>query len=125
MARSKKIGTLPTSEFTKFGKAMSVIAEKSPHRMSVSQVIFFVEAGRMCLAGEEPTFTSIKEAIGEEVNRSLKTTYLVFFEPTDAYPTALGWLKRVTNPSDKRQKIFQLTKKGRVILAAVLEPLEV
>lgn len=86
--------------------------------MSVSQVIFFLEAARAIIAGKQPTYTSIKEEIGPKVNRTLKTTYRILFEPSDEYPNSLHWLKRRTNPLDNREKIFELTDKGREVLSA-------
>jgi len=108
-------------DLARFSAAMIVTAELSPHRMTTSQVIFFVTAAAAILAGRQATYTAIKEAIGEDVNRSLKTTYRVLLEPSRLYPGALGWLKRETNPADNREQLFDLTPRGRHVLEQIIE----
>lgn len=108
-------------DLARFSAAMIVCAEMAPHRMTISQVIFFVTAAAAIVAGKQPTYTDIKDAIGEEVGRSLNTTYRVLLERSRIYPNALQWLKRETNPADNREQIFDLTPKGRKVLKEVIE----
>lgn len=100
---------------------MMVMAEMAPHRMTLSQVIFFVTAGASIAAGKPTTYTDVKKLLGEEINRSLAQTYRVLFEPSRHYPKALQWMTRETNPADNRQKFFQLTPQGRHVLSEVLK----
>ena len=112
-----------TGDFRRFSSAMTVIAQMSPHRMTTSRVIFFVTAAASILSGKRPTYTEIRESIGDEVNRSLNTTYRVLFEPSRVYPKALQWLKRETNPHDNREQLFELTAQGRKVMQKVAEAL--
>ena len=100
---------------------MMVMARMAPHRMTLSQVIFFVTAGTSIAAGKPTTYTEVKEMLGEEINRSLAQTYRVLFEPSRVYPKALEWMTRETNPADNRQKFFQLTPQGRRVLDEILK----
>lgn len=108
-------------DYARFSAAMIVCAEMAPHRMTISQVIFFVTAGAAVVMGKRPTYTDIKEAIGDEVGRSLNTTYRVLLERSRVYPNALEWLRRETNPADNREQIFDLTPKGRKVLREIAE----
>lgn len=114
----KRVGDLANSS-----AAMMVIAEMAPDRMTLSQAIFFVTAAAAIIAGKQPTYSDIQEAIGDEVNRSLHTTYRVFLEPSRVYPRALNWISRETNPADNRQKIFSLTPRGRAVVEEMLRAL--
>lgn len=69
--------------------AMIALSEIAPHRMTLSQAIFFLAASAEIVSGRQPTYTEIKRAIGEDVNRSLKTTYRVLLGPSRLYPNAL------------------------------------
>lgn len=106
-------------DFQRFGETMLVLAELAPERMTLSQTIFFVLAGTAELSGKQPTFTDIKEAVGEQLNRSLHSTYRVLMEPSRAFPKGLGWLTTELNPNDNREKFIRLTAKGRSVLRAV------
>lgn len=110
-------------DFADFSAAMMVMGEMAPHRMTLSQAIFFVTAATGILAGKQPTYTEIQEAIGDTVNRNLSTTYRILLEPSRLYPKALRWLKRETNPADNREKFFDLTPRGREVMEQVLESL--
>lgn len=114
---------LHTRDFANFSAAMIVLAEMAPERMTLSQGIFFVLTATADLAGKDPTFSDIKEAVGETVNRSLHTTYRILLEPSRVYPNALGWLRQEENPMDARQKFLRLTPKGRAVMVGVLRAL--
>ena len=110
-------------EFESFAKALTCIAEEVPDRVSLSQVIFFLQAAADDLRGKRPTYTEVRDTLGEKVNRTLHATYRVLCERSRVYPKALGWLARQTNPRDNRENFLQLTPKGRDILRAVREHL--
>lgn len=114
---------LHTQDFVNFSAGMIVLAEMAPDRMSLSQGIFFILTATADLAGKDPTFSDIKEAVGETVNRSLHTTYRVLLEPSRIYPQSLGWLRQEPNPMDARQKFLRLTPKGRAVMSGVLKAL--
>lgn len=115
---------LHIGEFANFSTAMIVLAEMAPERMTMSQAIFFVLTATADLAGRNPTFSDIRDAVGDTVNRSLHTTYRVLLEPNRNYPKGLGWLRQEENPMDARQKFLRLTPKGRTVMTAVLRALE-
>ena len=106
-------------DFNAFAKAMTALAELTPERMTLSQAIFFVQAAADDLKGESPTYSTVREKLGEKINRSLHTTYRVLLAKSRVYPKGLGWLKAEVNPDDNRQKFLKLTPKGREALAAV------
>jgi hypothetical protein len=110
-------------DFANFSAAMIVLAEMAPERMTLSQGIFFMLTATADLAGKDPTFSDIKEAVGETVNRSLHTTYRILMEPSRVYPNGLGWLRAEPNPMDAREKFLRLTPKGRAVMLGVLRAL--
>lgn len=114
---------LHISDFAHFSAAMIVLGEMAPERMTLAQVIFFVMAASADLAGKDPTFSEIREALGDQINRSLHTTYRVLLEPSRAYPNGLGWLRQEPNPVDTREKFLRLTPSGRLVLKEVLAAL--
>lgn len=103
--------------------AMMVMAEMAPDRMSASQMIFFLAAASADLAGKQPTYSEVREALGDDINRTLHTTYRVVLEPSRIYPKALGWLSRTQNPNDNREYFLKLTPRGREVLKEVLKAL--
>lgn len=105
------------------GAAMMAMAEMAPERMSVSQVIFFITAATADLAGKRPTFSEMRNSLGEDINRTLHATYRVLLEPSRAYPKGLGWLTRERNPADNREWFLKLTPKGRLVIKEVLRAL--
>lgn len=106
-------------EFGRFSEAMLVLAEMAPERMTMAQGIFFVLTAAADLAGKQPTYTDIKDAVGDQLNRSLHTTYRILLEPSRPFPKGLGWLKAETNPNDNRQKFLMLTDEGRKVMQAL------
>jgi hypothetical protein len=122
-ARQSEPLMLHTRDFANFSAGMIVLAEMAPERMTLSQGIFFMLTATADLAGKDPTFSDIKEAVGDTVNRSLHTTYRILMEPSRVYPNALGWLKAEPNPMDAREKFLRLTPKGRAVMVGVLRAL--
>jgi hypothetical protein len=103
-----------------FSAALIVLAEEAPDRMTMAQGVFFLLAASADLTGKPTTFTEIREAAGETINRSLHSTYRVLLKPSRTHPKALGWLERHENPQDNRQKFLKLTPKGRKIVREVV-----
>lgn len=105
--------------------ALIVLAEYAPERMTLAQGVFFLRAAVADLAGSPATFTAIRSATGDAVSRSLHTTYKVLLDGSKRkdrpnQSRGLGWLTRVTNPADEREKFLTLTPKGREVLREVL-----
>ena len=96
-----------------------VLARLAPERMTMSQAIFFLVAGSADLAGEQPTYTAIKDQLGDQLNRSLHTTYRIFMEPSRAFPKGLGWLTSEVCSADNRVKILSLTPEGKKVMQAL------
>lgn len=116
-------------ELRSFSTALMLLAEHTPERMTLAQMVFFLYAGMADLRGTPATFTEIKEAAGPRINRSLHTTYKSLLSgarrsdrPKSAQ-TGLNWLRRDENPLDNREKLLRLTPKGRQILTELLETL--
>src|SRR3546814_624538 len=99
---------------------MIALAEFAPDRMTMAQGVFFLLAASADIAGKPTTFTEIKEAQGEAINRSLHSTYRVLLTPSRTFPKGLDWLARVENPQDNREKLLKLTPKGREIIREVM-----
>jgi hypothetical protein len=106
-----------------FSAGMMVLGELAPERLTMSQAIFFLLTGTADVAGKDPTYSNIKEAVGDKINKSLHTTYRIFLEPSRVYPNGLGWLTQEPDPNDNRVKFLRLTKKGRAVMREVLEGL--
>jgi hypothetical protein len=102
---------------------MTIVADMAPERMTMSQAIFFILAGTADLAGRDPTYSAIKHAVGDKINRSLNTTYRILLAPSRLYPNGLGWLRQEPNPNDSREKFLRLTNSGRAVMKEVLNAL--
>src|SRR3546814_14484898 len=70
---------------------MIALAEFAPDRMTMAQGVFFLLAASADIAGKPTTFTEIKEAQGEAINRSLHSTYRVLLTPSRTFPKGLDW----------------------------------
>jgi hypothetical protein len=103
-----------------FSSALITLTSMLPERTSLSQASFFLLAGAADIAGKQPTFTELKEALGPAINRSLHSTYRALLTPSRTVPYGAGLLERQENPYDNRQKILKLTPKGREIFAALI-----
>lgn len=114
---------LHVGDLTDLSAAMIVLAEMAPDRMTMSQGIFFLVAAAADLAGKRPTYSDVREALGDDINRTLHTTYRIVLEPSRVYPKGLGWMTRETNPADNREKFLSLTPKGRKVIKEVLRAL--
>jgi len=115
---------LHASALRDFSSGLIALAEAAPERMTFAQGVFFLFAGLADLAGKPATFSELRESVGGPISRSLHTTYKVFLDETDRQrrgQQALGWLSRETDPMDNRYKYLRLTKKGREVLASVIE----
>lgn len=122
--------TLRVGDLTDFSTALIVLAELSPERMTLAQMTFFLSAAIADLAGKPGTFSTLKEAVGPIVNRSLHTTYKAFLDKPmkrsdyESKRQGLGWLTREENPADNREKFLRLTAQGRNVIAELLEALD-
>lgn len=110
-------------DLQKFSAALVALAELSPERLTLGQAAFFLHAGIADLRGTAATFTDIKDALGDTINRSLHTTYKVLVDESrkrgERREPGLGWLTRETDPNDNRRKYLRLTQRGRSILTDV------
>lgn len=125
-ATTKRVDPLYKSvrDFGDFSAALIVLAEMAPERMTMSQAIFFVLTATADIAGKDPTYSTIKEAVGDQINRALHNTYRILLEPSRQYPNGLGWLRQEADPDDGRVKRLRLTKRGRTVMEEVLAALK-
>jgi len=118
-----------TSKLQDFSSALMALAEHVPERMTLAQTTFFLLAGIADISGRPTTFTAIKEASGDTINRSLHSTYKVLLEGPNRKDRpnprqkGLNWLKRESNPQDEREKFLRLTPEGRAVLVEVIKAL--
>lgn len=103
-----------------FSSALITLTDLLPERTSLSQASFFLIAGAADIAGQQPTFTELKEVLGPAINRSLHSTYRTLLPPSRTVPYGAGLLERHENPYDNRQKILKLTPKGREVFAQLI-----
>lgn len=116
---------LSLNEFVKFSEGMLVLADQAPERLTASQLIFFVLTATADIAGKHPTFSSIKESVGDQINKSLHSTYKIFLSPSRVYPNGLGWLRQELSENDSRVKFLRLTGEGRRVMTRLLRALTV
>lgn len=118
---------LHVRDLRNFSTALIALAEQAPERTTVAQMVFFLLAGMADAAGKPATFTELKEAAGDSINRSLHTTYKLFLDRPqtrsdyDSKRQGLGWLTREIDPRDNRRNYLRLTPKGRSVLLGLLE----
>ncbi len=106
------------SEWT---NALASIETKLPDRVTLRQMVFFSAMARSILRGHTVTQQSIFDEFRANLGRSLTKSGALFFEPTRTYPEALGWLRLVENPDDRREKFVELTERGRAALAVIID----
>lgn len=110
-------------ELGDFSSVLTTLTILLPERTTLSQATFFIVAAAADIAGKQPTFTEIKEALGPAINRSLHSTYRALLVPSKSVPYGAGLLERRENPNDNRQKILSLTPKGRETVVALITAL--
>ena len=110
-------------EFGNFAAAVIRLGEMVPERTTLSQVSFFLLAALADLSGKPATFSTIRDAAGGKINRSMHTTYKLFLSgdrrrrrAAEGASEGLGWLYRLENPDDNREKFLRLTPEGRQIM---------
>jgi hypothetical protein len=101
-----------------------VLAEMAPERLTASQLIFFLLTATADIAGKDPTYSTIKEAVGDKINKSLHSTYKIFLPKGRVYPNGLGWLEQEASEADSRVKYLRITKKGREVMREVLDAMK-
>jgi hypothetical protein len=109
-----------TPALKNFSAGLLVLAELAPKHLTLAQCAFFMTAALADRAGRPATFTDLREAVGPAVNRSLHTTYKVFFTEgrvrDGARVQGLGWIKAELDPLDNRRKFLRLTRIGQSVV---------
>lgn len=117
-----------TPALKNFSAGLIVLAELAPRHLTLAQCAFFMTAALADRAGKAATFSELREAVGDAVNRSLHTTYKVFLNEgrlrDGERAKGLGWLERDTDPSDNRRKYLRLTPLGHSVVDEVAAALE-
>lgn len=117
---SKDAPVASIADLHAFSAGMIMLAEISPERMTLSQCAFFLTAAFADKAGRAVTFTDIKDALGDSINKSLHTTYKVLLTEgrnrDGKREPGLGWLSREVDPTDNRRKYLKLTQRGHRVL---------
>lgn len=110
--------------FSRFSASMMALAGELPERITLAQVTFFLLAGQADLAGNAKTFTEIKEAAGDNLSRSMHTTYKVFIaggrQRDRENGGGLDWLYPEVDMRDNRKKYLHLTDEGRRVMRLLL-----
>ncbi len=101
--------------------ALAALDAILPDRVSLRQVIFFTAIARSLMKGHAVTQQVIFDEFEGTIGRSLTKSGALFFEPSRTYPAALGWLKAVENPNDRREKLIEFTNEGRAAVRAVID----
>lgn len=96
------------------------LAEVGSKRLSVSQAAFFLLAAAADAKGTPMTTSQILEAAGEQLSDHIRTSYKVLLTQSRRQEPGLGWLDRVENPDDNREKLLVLTPAGRKIAQAAV-----
>lgn len=125
----KSVSPQHMRDLKEFSLALITLSEQAPDRLTIAQLTFFIAAALADLRGSPATFTEIFEVIGDQINKSLRTTYKVFLDvrPRKDRPNnapGVGWLHRVTNPKDEREKFLKLTPKGKFVVEQLLFTME-
>lgn len=102
-------------------RGAAYLASLTPNRLSTAQLIIFGLAATCDRAGQPATYTSLREALGNIAGASVKNTYKIFFEATEARPDGLGWLYQQPCPLDGRVKILRLSPKGQTVVETMLK----
>ena len=100
--------------------ALEASTLEASDRLSVSQLLFFLEVAQRELLGHTSLVTDIRETLGKRIGKTLVNTYPTLMEPDDySRKNGLGWLEDRADPTDKRLKPLFLTERGRDVLAVM------
>lgn len=125
---SKDAPAQSTPVLRNFSAGLLVLAELGPDRLTLTQGAFFLLAAMADRTGRPATFSELREAVGDTLNRSLHTTYKVFVDEgrkrDGKREPGLGWLTRETDDADNRRKYLRLTPKGRRVLEELVLAIE-
>lgn len=106
---------------TEWTVALASVEATLPDRVTLRQMVFFSAIARSITRGHTVTQQLIFDEFEGTLGRSLTKSGALFFEPSRTYPAALGWLKLVENPDDRREKFVQLTERGRAALLVIID----
>lgn len=113
---SKRVGELAGSS-----AFLLYLAEAAgTNRLSLSQAAFFMLAAAADARGKPLTLTQLIEAYGETLKTATKNTYRSLLRPSKSFPYAIGWLEKIDNPDDEREKFLVLSDKGQKVVEAAL-----
>lgn len=123
--KPKTISTPPApalcTEGDELVSALMLFAYEVPSRVTIRQLLVFIEIARENRKGNNITVAEIRAKAGSDCNgdellgQSIGRSYQVFCEPTKREPENLGWVETRSNEDDRRQKFLYLTPKGKEI----------
>lgn len=98
---------------------LNSMAQATPSRTSLRQVLAFITLGREITQGRDVTIADLANINGAGddgkpiFDASIGRSYGLFLDrPTKDYPEPLGWITLEEDPADRRRKLVRLTKKG-------------
>lgn len=111
------------SDLETLSRLLFKVADLVPSRMTTRMLLSFALVAHANAMGRTITLSDIMEMTEGVIGQSIAKTIQVFFEPSRAFPDALGWLAQETDEYDRRKKYLVLTDKGREITADILKAL--
>jgi hypothetical protein len=103
-------------------EAMSVMAVLGHKKITAQQMLFFFAVAHADAMGQSVNIASVM-ATYAPLGRSVEKTVVNFLEPTDRFPDALGWIKQIEDPDDRRVRHLHLTEKGVDVVGAIVDAL--
>jgi hypothetical protein len=104
-----------------WSRGLFILASHTPARLSLPQAAIFLLAATCDSAGQAMSITRLRETLEPLAGHGIKNSYQIFLELGDGSLGRLGWLRRVQNPLDAREKFLKLTPKGKCIINKVLD----
>lgn len=81
-------------------------------------MLFFLSVAARDVVGHTTRYTDIRHSLGDDIGRSLHTTYKILLEPNPSNRfRGLGWVYSVENPHDRKEKFLYLTQEGWDVIA--------
>jgi hypothetical protein len=103
-------------------EAMSIMTKEAHKKMSAQQMLFFFAVAYSDVKKQSTTLSDAMGLYGE-LGRSVEKTLVNFLDPTARVPDALGWLRQVEDPDDRRKKYLVLTDAGIAVIGRITDAL--
>lgn len=96
-----------------FFRACQEVSLKGADRLTIPQVMFFLEVAQANLQGRTVRLRDILDRLSDTIGKTIRSTYPTLMVPTGASSeNGMGWVIGEMNPADNRERFLRLTPLG-------------